>query len=38
MSIYREFAMDDAQVKGIVKVDFLEEAALENIRDAVMVF
>ena len=29
-------AMDDAQVKGIVKVDFLEEATLENIRDAVM--
>jgi tetratricopeptide (TPR) repeat protein len=29
-------ALDDAQVKGIVKVDFLEEATLENIRDAVM--
>ena len=29
-------AMDDAQVKGIVKVDFLEEATLENIRDAVI--
>ena len=29
-------ALDDAQVKRIVKVDFLEEATLENIRDAVM--
>lgn len=29
-------ALDDAQVKGIVKVDFLEEATLENIRDAVL--
>ena len=29
-------ALDDAQVKGIVKVDFLEETTLENIRDAVM--